>query len=168
MRLVLISALCLSLLGGCSLVESVQKFGPYSMNVQQGNALDPENVARLKPGLSRSQVRFLLGTPLLIDPFRTDRWDYVYLFYQAGTLVERKRISLFFAGDTLVRVEGDVPAEVAAAFAAVAPQTAGSPQPVTAVPLPAMTESAVPPPAVPVPQPPTVDDPLSTQGGVKP
>lgn len=150
------------------------------MNVQQGNALDPENVARLKPGLSRSQVRFLLGTPLLVDAFRTDRWDYVYLFYEAGTLTERKRVSLFFEGDTLARVEGDVPAEVAAAFAAAAvtPALADTP-PAAAVPAERLPELAAPPvlapadsgqasPASAVPPPPTVSDPLSTQPGVRP
>jgi outer membrane protein assembly factor BamE len=114
MRRVLLPVLCLSLLAGCSLVESVKKFGPYSINVQQGNALDSESISRLKPGLSRSQVRFLMGTPLVVDPFRTDRWDYVYMYYEAGTLVEQKRVSLFFDGDTLARIEGDVPASVLA------------------------------------------------------
>lgn len=110
MRRVLLPVMCLSLLAGCSLVERVQKFGPYRVNVQQGNALDAESVARLKPGMSRSQVRFLLGTPLVVDPFRNDRWDYVYVYYEAGSLVEQKRISLFFEGDTLARIEGDMPA----------------------------------------------------------
>jgi outer membrane protein assembly factor BamE len=105
MRHLLISALLLGLVAGCS----GNKIGPYHIDVQQGNALDQENVARLKPGLSRSQVRFLLGTPLVVDPFRTDRWDYVYLYYKAGSLTEQKRISLFFDGDTLVRIEGDLP-----------------------------------------------------------
>jgi outer membrane protein assembly factor BamE len=133
MRRVLLSVLLLSLLAGCSLVDSVQKFGPHRIDVQQGNALDPENVARLKLGLSRSQVRFLLGTPL-VDPFRTDRWDYVYLFYEAGTLVEQKRITLFFDGDTLARIEGDVPASV---LEGQAPAVPGSPQATEIKPLPA-------------------------------
>ena len=123
MHRVLLSVLCLSLLAGCSLVESVKKFGPYSINVRQGNALDAESVARLKPGLSRSQVRFLLGSPLVVDPFRTDRWDYVYLYYDAGTLVEQKRISLFFDGDSLARIEGDVPAPALVDQTAVVPGT---------------------------------------------
>ena len=101
----LISVLFLSLVAGCSSVN----IGPHRIDVQQGNALDQENVARLKPGLSRSQVRFLLGTPLVVDPFRTDRWDYVYVYYKAGRLAEQKRIALFFEGDTLARIEGDVP-----------------------------------------------------------
>jgi outer membrane protein assembly factor BamE len=141
MRRVLLPVLCLSLLAGCSLVESVKKFGPYSVNVQQGNALDPENIARLKPGLSRSQVRFLLGTPLVVDPFRTDRWDYVYLSYEAGTLVEQKRITLFFDGDTLARIEGDVPASV---LEGQAPAVPGSPQAAEIKPLPAPEPVAAP------------------------
>ncbi len=103
MRHFLISALFLSLLAGCSSI------GPHHIDVQQGNALDQENVARLKTGLNRSQVRFLLGTPLIVDPFRTDRWDYVYLYYKAGKLTEQKHITLFFEGDTLTRIEGDLP-----------------------------------------------------------
>jgi outer membrane protein assembly factor BamE len=104
MRHFLISVLFLSL-AGCSSVN----IGPHRIDVQQGNALDQESVARLKPGLSRSQVRFLLGTPLVVDPFRTDRWDYVYRYYKAGKLAEQKRITLYFDGDTLARMEGDVP-----------------------------------------------------------
>jgi outer membrane protein assembly factor BamE len=124
MRRVLLSVMCLGLLAGCSLVERVEKFGPYRVNVQQGNALDAESIARLKPGMSRSQVRFLLGTPLVVDPFRNDRWDYVYVYYEAGSLVEQKRFSLFFEGDTLARIEGDMPAP--AAPSSDAPGTASS------------------------------------------
>lgn len=105
MRHFLISTLLLSLVAGCSSVN----IGPHRIDVQQGNALDQENVSRLKPGLNRSQVRFLLGTPLVVDPFRTDRWDYVYVNYKGGKLAEQKRITLFFDGDTLARIEGDVP-----------------------------------------------------------
>ena len=116
MRYFLISALLLSLVSGCSSVN----LGPHRIDVQQGNALDQENVARLKPGLNRSQVRFLLGTPLVVDPFRTDRWDYVYVFYKAGKLAEQKRITLFFEGEVLARIEGDLPAAVPAQPAAKA------------------------------------------------
>lgn len=105
MRQLLISALLLSLLAGCASTP----IGPHRIDVQQGNALDQENVARLKPGLNRSQVRFLLGTPLVVDPFRNDRWDYVYVYHKAGRLAEQKRLTLFFEGDILVRIEGDLP-----------------------------------------------------------
>jgi outer membrane protein assembly factor BamE len=117
MRHLLIYALFLGLAAGCS----GGKIGPHRIDVQQGNALDQESVARLKPGLSRSQVRFLLGTPLVVDPFRNDRWDYVYLYYKAGSLTEQKRISLFFEGDTLTRIEGDLPQPAEQAPASAAP-----------------------------------------------
>ncbi|MBT9567074.1 MAG: outer membrane protein assembly factor BamE [Thiobacillus sp.] len=124
MRPFLISALLLSLVSGCSTV----KLGPHRIDVQQGNALDQENVARLKTGLNRSQVRFLLGTPLVVDPFRTDRWDYVYVNYKAGKLAEQKRITLFFDGETLVRIEGDVPAAEAVAPVSATPPATTEPR----------------------------------------
>jgi len=105
MRRFLIPVLFVGLVAGCS----APKIGPHRIDVQQGNALNQENVSRLKPGLNRAQVRFLLGTPLVVDPFRTDRWDYVYLHYKAGKLAEQRRITLFFEGDTLARIEGDLP-----------------------------------------------------------
>jgi outer membrane protein assembly factor BamE len=137
MRLFLISVLLLGLVTGCSNINI-----GHRIDVQQGNALDQENIARLKPGLSRSQVRFLLGTPLLVDPFRNDRWDYVYLFYQAGTLVERKRITLFFEGDTLARIEGDVPAAAVVTPMGAETQPAPVPQPAAAVPFSPQSEPA--------------------------
>jgi outer membrane protein assembly factor BamE len=58
--------------------------------------------------MTRNQVRFALGTPLVIDPFRTDRWDYVYLYQKAGVLTEQRRIAVIFKDDKLVRIDGDV------------------------------------------------------------
>lgn len=143
MRLFLISAVLLSLLAGCA----GGKLGPHRIDVQQGNALDQENVARLKPGLNRSQVRFLLGTPLVVDPFRTDRWDYVYVYYKAGQLAEQKRISLFFEGDTLSRIEGDLPMSDPASQAAIAglpPAAETTPTSAETQPAPASATAADP------------------------
>lgn len=142
MRHFLISLLLLGLVAGCS----GTKIGPHRIDIQQGNALDQENVARLKPGLNRSQVRFLLGTPLVVDPFRTDRWDYVYVYYKAGKLAEQKRISLFFDGDILARIEGDLPTAEPAAQAPTpepAPAPAPAPTPVQQ-PVPKAEASAAP------------------------
>lgn len=80
---------------------------PHRIDVQQGNALDQEAVDKLKTGMTRSQVRFLLGTPLLVDPFRSNRWDYVYNYRTSGKLTEKKRLTLIFEGDVLVRIEGE-------------------------------------------------------------
>lgn len=93
------------LVAACSSVNL--PLSPYRIDVQQGNALEQEAVEKLKPGMSRSQVRFLLGTPLLVDPFRGNRWDYVYNFRKAGRLTEQRRLALFFEGDTLVRIEAE-------------------------------------------------------------
>lgn len=152
MRHLLIIALFLGLAAGCS----GGKFGPYRIDVQQGNALDQESVARLKPGLSRSQVRFLLGTPLVVDPFRTDRWDYVYLYRKAGTLTEQKRVTLFFEDDTLARIEGDLPP----ASPDPAPVLDSSPMPQPDVP-----QSDVPQPGAPQPGAPQPDAPQSSGTG---
>jgi len=146
MRRFLFSILFFSLLAGCS---AIQKIGPHRIDVQQGNALDPDSVARLKPGLSRSQVRFLLGTPLVVDPFHNDRWDYVYVFYEAGKLVEQKRITLFFDGDTLARIEGDVPAAVPAAqssdsLPSVDEKSMPAAKPVVTVPVSSPSEPTLP------------------------
>lgn len=115
--------LMLSVLGACSSTR-IGGIGPHRIDVQQGNALDQESVAKLKPGLTRSQVRFLLGTPLLVDPFHPNRWDYVYTFHKAGKLTEQKRITLYFDNDVLQRMEGDVPVVEEAATPAAAPATA--------------------------------------------
>ena len=115
--------LMLSVLGACSSTR-IGGIGPHRIDVQQGNALDQESVAKLKPGLTRSQVRFLLGTPLLVDPFHPNRWDYVYTFHKAGKLTEQKRITLYFDNDVLQRMEGDVPVVEEAATPVAAPATA--------------------------------------------
>ena len=61
--------------------------------------------------MSRNQVRFILGTPLIVDPFRTDRWDYVYRMNKRGDLVEHRQLKVFFKDDRLERFEGEVVAE---------------------------------------------------------
>ena len=93
-----------SLVAGCAYVPLIT---PYKMDVQQGNVVTQEMVARLERGMTRSQVRFTLGTPLVVDPFRADRWDYVYLYMKRGAVTEQRRIVVVFKDDKLERVEGD-------------------------------------------------------------
>jgi len=76
--------------------------------VQQGNYITEDMIAKLKPGMTRSQVRFLLGTPLLVDPFHADRWDYLYRVYYDGKVTEDKQFTVFFTGDAAARFEGSV------------------------------------------------------------
>jgi len=83
----------------------------YRIEVQQGNFVSQEAVSQLKPGMSKDQVRFVLGTPLVTDIFHADRWDYVYSRKPARStqVAESRRLTLFFDKDGLLeRVEGDV------------------------------------------------------------
>lgn len=95
-----LSALALAavLLNGCV----------YRMNIQQGNFLDPDAVAKLQLGMTRSQVRYLLGTPMLPDAFDTDRWDYLY-YMKRGRLQEpqRQRLTVFFSDDKVAQIDKD-------------------------------------------------------------
>ena len=81
---------------------------PYKVEIQQGNQVTQEMLAKLRVGMTRAQVRFALGTPLIMDPFRPDRWDYLFMLYKRGDLAEQRRIVMHFKGDLLERIEGDV------------------------------------------------------------
>ncbi|MBI4194757.1 MAG: outer membrane protein assembly factor BamE [Betaproteobacteria bacterium] len=96
------------LAGGCTDVPMLPTLAPYKIDIQQGNYVTQDMVAKLKPGMTRSQVRFILGTPLVVDPFRNDRWDYVYLYKKGGELTEQRRFAVIFKDDKLARIEGDV------------------------------------------------------------
>lgn len=98
------------LLAGCSFDSLVSKVNPYKIDVRQGNYVDQSMVAQLKRGMTREQVRYVLGTPLVVDMFRSDRWDYVYRFQPGRGELQQRAISVFFAGDRLERIEGDVQA----------------------------------------------------------
>jgi outer membrane protein assembly factor BamE len=81
---------------------------PYRVSVVQGNFISREAVAQLKAGMSREQVRFLLGTPLLTDIFHADRWDYVFTFKRGDSvIVHERRYTVYFEGDQLVKFGGD-------------------------------------------------------------
>lgn len=84
-------------LSGCSI---------YKINVQQGNFLKDENIAKLKVGMTKRQVQFLLGSPVLSDPFHEERWDYIFFFHNGKTGVSSQRnLRVFFDGDTVERIE---------------------------------------------------------------
>jgi len=84
---------------------------PYRIDVRQGNFVTQEMVAQLKPGLSREQVRFILGSPLVADMFHGDRWDYVYSYKQGYGEAQQRTLTVFFQDNKLTRVAGDVVAE---------------------------------------------------------
>ncbi|MDR3396894.1 MAG: outer membrane protein assembly factor BamE [Pandoraea sp.] len=99
-------------LAGCSTYDSVTDkvigvVTPYRINIVQGNFVSKEAYDQLKAGMTRDQVRQLLGTPLLTDIFHADRWDYVFYFKRGNTaVVQERHLKVYFAGDTLSRWEG--------------------------------------------------------------
>lgn len=96
-RELLILVLAATLLwGGCSV---------HRIDIQQGNYLDPELMEQIQPGLTKSQVRFILGDPVLTDLFHTDRWEYIYFLKSGETReITRRRIIVYFVGDTVASV----------------------------------------------------------------
>jgi outer membrane protein assembly factor BamE len=78
----------------------------HRIDIQQGNIVAPETFAKLKTGMTRTEVRGLLGTPLLTDVFHANRWDYYFRYEQRGQFVEQNRFAVFFENEKVVRVEG--------------------------------------------------------------
>jgi len=93
------------LLGGCSLTNPIHSLRPYQIDIQQGNEVTQAMLDRLKPGMSPAQVRFVMGTPLIVDPFHTDRWDYVLRVEKAGRLIDKRRLTVVFRDGVLQGIE---------------------------------------------------------------
>jgi len=91
------------LLSSCSYLET-PLLSSYKMDIRQGNYITAEMRDKLRLGMTKSQVRFVLGTPMLSDPFHAARWDYVYRLEHEGKVVEQHDLTVFFEGDNLVRV----------------------------------------------------------------
>jgi len=91
-------------LAGCGILA------PYRIDIQQGNFVSQDMVAQLKPGMSKEQVRFVLGTPLVTDIFHAERWDYIYTLDRRGAPRQQRRLAVFFEGGRLARMDGDVTA----------------------------------------------------------
>jgi len=110
-RAALVALLPLVLLGaGCSSLQGDRLLGaitPYRIDVMQGNVITQELAANVKPGMSREQVRDLLGSPLLTSAFHADRWDYVFTMRRQGVEPQRRNVVAYFKGDVLERL--DVP-----------------------------------------------------------
>ena len=98
------AALAATVLAGCSWVPS---WGVYKIDVNQGNFVTQDLVDRLREGQTKSQVRALLGTPLVADAFHANRWDYVYRFESSGRLREEHRLSIVFEDDKVARWTND-------------------------------------------------------------
>ncbi len=119
MRLKLLSFfLALSVVAGCA---------PYKMDIRQGNFVTPEMRERLKVGMSHNQVRALLGEPLVEDSFHPDRWDYVYTYEHRRVVQDRQRLTLYFTGDVLSRIDDSHMPPIPAATQAATPAAGAAP-----------------------------------------
>ncbi|BBP00192.1 outer membrane protein assembly factor BamE [Sulfuriferula nivalis] len=119
MRVLIISSLFVVGLAGCSHLPSMPKinaqtFSPYKIDIQQGNYVDESMVDKLKLGMTHTQVKFIMGTPLVSDVFHANRWDYIYTYRKDGKLTEQRRVVLIFKDDALESIDkhmGETPVD---------------------------------------------------------
>jgi outer membrane protein assembly factor BamE len=109
---VLLPAAALAALTACSTVDGYSRslanaVTPYKVEVVQGNFISREQVQTLQKGMTREQVRSVLGTPLVTSLFHANRWDYVFTLKRRDVEPQQRRLTVFFAGDLMDRVEGD-------------------------------------------------------------
>ncbi|MEY2777430.1 MAG: SmpA/OmlA [Pseudomonadota bacterium] len=104
---VVVSIIGVTALNGCAWKQPPNWLSPYRPEISQGNVVTTEQVGRLAKGMSRDQVRALLGTPMLVDPFRDQRWDYVFDLRRTDGSRERRRFHVEFVGGKLERWSGD-------------------------------------------------------------
>lgn len=91
----------------------------YKIDIDQGNIIDQEMINQLRPGMNKRQVRYIMGTPLVVDSFHKNRWDYIYSKQPGGEERTQKRVSISFEADELTGIQGEIKPEV----------VSGTPQP---------------------------------------
>ncbi len=104
-KISLIQILIVALL--CSGCSSLKFPGVYRIAVMQGNIIDQKDVDKLKIGMSKRQVQYVMGTPVTTDVFHQDRWDYIYQVRKGDELLRSRQFTVYFENDALVRHEGD-------------------------------------------------------------
>jgi len=109
-RSVYIVTICLLVLAGCARNTDGTWKAPFvhRIDIQQGNVIEQSMINRLKPGMTKEQVRFIMGTPMLIDPFHSYRWEYVYSFEPGDGERQQRHITVYFKDDKLSHVAGDI------------------------------------------------------------
>ena len=104
MYILIIVALLLAACGSTS-NPRLPSFTPHKMDIRQGNLITPAMREKLKPGMSRTQVRGILGTPLINDAMHQSRWDYVYRLEKNHSLVDQQHLILYFDNDQLKQID---------------------------------------------------------------
>ena len=136
----------LAVLIACALVSSCGWALVHKIEIQQGNVVTPEQVSQLKTGMSKAEVRQLLGTPLLTDVFHGERWDYYFSFAKGDNLKERTGLAVMFQDERLASWKGDVPSLNLPSVQAARPKPTSSVSvPPSDTPSPAPATSASPP-----------------------
>jgi outer membrane protein assembly factor BamE len=110
LRCALVAAAAIVVLSGCSTAGGnsvLNAITPYKISVVQGNFVSKEQVDALQKGMSRDQVRNVLGTPLVTSLFHADRWDYVFTLKRQGVEPQKRHLTVYFQNDVMDRVEGD-------------------------------------------------------------
>ncbi len=122
MRKLLITAVCCASLisAGCS---SMHIPGVYKIDVPQGNIVTQEMVNQLHTGMNKRQVSYAMGTPLVVDVFHPERWDYIYSLQKGRHKPEQHHVTLYFENDQLTRIEGDYQPNPGAAVTSQAKET---------------------------------------------
>jgi outer membrane protein assembly factor BamE len=111
LRTLFAAAIAAVTLSACG-VPRIPGITPYKMEIQQGNFVSQEMVSQLKPGMTKEQVKLILGTPLLTDIFHSERrWDYVYWKEDQAGHREQRKLVVFFENGKLARLDGDVRAQ---------------------------------------------------------
>jgi len=154
MRRFPVPLLALLLLGGCAGTLSTDRifgvFTPYRIDIVQGNVVTKEQADAIKPGMSRAQVRDILGSPLLTDPFHQSRWDYAFTIHRQGAAPQHRNVVVLFDGEALKSIDTGGPLPAEREFVASidtfktgrnAPPLALSPEQVKALPVPAKAAS---------------------------
>lgn len=104
MQRILIMLALMLVTAGCGFLDRFI----YRMPTRQGNIVEAKQWQQLRYGMSRKQVAFIMGTPLVVDTFSQDRWDYVYYERSFKGEVKQQRITLYFAADRLIRLDSDI------------------------------------------------------------
>jgi outer membrane protein assembly factor BamE len=104
--LILIAVLAIFGLAGCG--STLPKATSFKMDIQQGNVVTSKMLLKLRPGMTKRQVKYIMGTPLIEDSFHNNRWDYFYQLRKEGKIISQRRVILDFEQELLARVRGDV------------------------------------------------------------
>lgn len=151
-----LTLVCSTLLWGCSSFDNassklVSVITPYKLDVVQGNVVTKEQVAALKPGMARSQVREILGTALLTSVFHADRWDYVFTLKSQSSTPQSRKVTVFFKNGMMDKVVAeDLPTEAEFVATLKSMPASGALPPLEASPESLKAFPAAPKPAVPV------------------